>query len=51
MGFHAGHVPEFLKAPILLAAILLAYALTNLVLEEARNADTAKAAKADRKPE
>jgi len=33
--FVRGYVPEFLKAPILLAAVLLAYALTNLVLEEA----------------
>ncbi len=33
--FMNGHVPEFLKAPLLLVAILLAYALTNLVLEEA----------------
>ncbi|MBY8916938.1 cation:proton antiporter [Nitratireductor sp. L1-7-SE] len=33
--FVRGVVPEFLKAPILLATVLLAYALTNLVLEEA----------------
>ncbi|MGQ3675808.1 cation:proton antiporter [Xanthobacter sp. TB0139] len=33
--FEHGHVPEFLKAPILLVAVLVAYALTNLVLEEA----------------
>ncbi|WP_349366406.1 MAG: sodium:proton antiporter [Nitratireductor rhodophyticola] len=33
--FLRGVVPEFLKAPILLATVLLAYALTNLVLEEA----------------
>lgn len=33
--FVRGHVPEYLKAPILLASVLLAYALTNLVLEEA----------------
>lgn len=33
--FVRGYVPEFLKAPVLLASVLLAYALTNLVLEEA----------------
>lgn len=33
--FIRGHVPEFLKAPVLLATVLTAYALTNLVLEEA----------------
>lgn len=33
--FVRGYVPEFLKAPVLLVTILLAYALTNLVLEEA----------------
>lgn len=33
--FLGGHVPEFLKAPVLLAIVLSAYALTNLMLEEA----------------
>jgi len=34
-GFDRGIVPEFLKAPILIAAILLVYALANLVQAEA----------------
>ncbi|MCY0147841.1 cation:proton antiporter [Hoeflea sp. G2-23] len=33
--FIRGHVPEYLKAPVLLAVIILSYALTNMVLEEA----------------
>lgn len=33
--FVRGHVPEYLKAPVLLAAVVAVYALTNLVLEEA----------------
>ena len=33
--FVHGHVAEFLKVPILLSSILLAYAATNVVLEEA----------------
>ncbi|MBW8635788.1 sodium:proton antiporter [Hoeflea sp. WL0058] len=33
--FIRGYVAEFLKAPILLVAVLLAYAVTNLILEEA----------------
>ncbi|WP_417426851.1 cation:proton antiporter [Hoeflea sp.] len=33
--FIRGHVPEYLKAPVLLAAVILVYALTNMVLEEA----------------
>lgn len=32
--FIRGHVPEFLKAPVLLVIVLLAYAVTNLALEE-----------------
>lgn len=32
--FVRGHVPEFLKAPALFTTVLLAYALSNLVLEE-----------------
>lgn len=34
-GFDRGLVPEFLKAPILIAAVLLVYALANLVQAEA----------------
>ena len=33
--FINGHIPEFLKAPVLLAVALIANALTNMVLEEA----------------
>jgi NhaP-type Na+/H+ or K+/H+ antiporter len=33
--FIRGHVPEYLKAPVLLATVLTTYALTNLALEEA----------------
>lgn len=33
--FIRGHVPEYLKAPVLFASVLGAYALTNLALEEA----------------
>lgn len=33
--FSRGLVPEYLKAPLLLAAVLAAHALTNLILEEA----------------
>lgn len=33
--FTRGHVPEYLKAPLLLAAVLTAHALTNMILEEA----------------
>ncbi|MFZ1813911.1 MAG: sodium:proton antiporter [Rhizobiaceae bacterium] len=33
--FIRGLVPEFLKAPVLVALVLLAYAVTNLALEEA----------------
>jgi NhaP-type Na+/H+ or K+/H+ antiporter len=33
--FHRGYVPEFLKAPVLLGAILLCFALSNLVYDEA----------------
>lgn len=33
--FIRGHVPEFLKAPILVTSALIAFAATNLVLEEA----------------
>jgi len=33
--FTRGHVPEYLKAPVLLAAVIAANALTNLILEEA----------------
>ncbi len=33
--FINGHIPEFLKAPVLVAAAITANALTNLVLEEA----------------
>ncbi|PWV99215.1 sodium/proton antiporter (CPA1 family) [Hoeflea marina] len=33
--FARGHVPEYLKAPVLFASVLGAYALTNLALEEA----------------
>ena len=35
MAYHAGKVPEYLKGPMALAAALGAYALSNLVLEEA----------------
>lgn len=33
--FIRGHVPEYLKAPVLLASVIMVYALTNMVLEEA----------------
>ncbi|MDZ7603430.1 MAG: sodium:proton antiporter [Hoeflea sp.] len=33
--FARGHVPEYLKAPVLLATVVAVYAATNLVLEEA----------------
>ena len=33
--FVRGHVPEFLKAPVLLASVVAVYAATNLLLEEA----------------
>jgi len=33
--FINGHIPEFLKAPVLIAAALMANAVTNMVLEEA----------------
>ncbi|MEZ5870641.1 MAG: sodium:proton antiporter [Nitratireductor sp.] len=33
--FLRGHVPEFLKAPVIVAFVLAAYAATNMVLEEA----------------
>ncbi len=33
--FTRGHVPEYLKAPVLLATVVTAHALTNMVLEEA----------------
>ncbi|OCW58555.1 cation:proton antiporter [Hoeflea olei] len=33
--FVRGHVPEYLKAPVLLATVVAAYAATNMVLEEA----------------
>ncbi len=33
--FTRGHVPEYLKAPVLLAIVVAAHALTNMVLEEA----------------
>ncbi|MCP4320021.1 MAG: sodium:proton antiporter [Hyphomicrobiales bacterium] len=33
--FIRGHVPEYLKVPILLTVVLLAYAATNVALEEA----------------
>jgi NhaP-type Na+/H+ or K+/H+ antiporter len=33
--FMRGFVPEYLKAPLMLAAVLTAHALTNLILEEA----------------
>ncbi|MDA1040230.1 MAG: sodium:proton antiporter [Planctomycetota bacterium] len=33
--FTRGHVPEYLKAPVLLATVVAAHALTNMVLEEA----------------
>jgi NhaP-type Na+/H+ or K+/H+ antiporter len=33
--FTRGHVPEFLKAPVLVALALMAFAATNLLLEEA----------------
>ncbi|WP_299860896.1 sodium:proton antiporter [uncultured Hoeflea sp.] len=33
--FIRGHVPEYLKAPVLLASVVAVYALTNMVLEEA----------------
>ncbi len=33
--FIRGYVPEYLKAPLLLAAVLTVHALTNLILEEA----------------
>jgi NhaP-type Na+/H+ or K+/H+ antiporter len=33
--FIRGYVPEYLKAPLLLAAVLISHALTNLILEEA----------------
>ncbi|MEQ8480346.1 MAG: sodium:proton antiporter [Hoeflea sp.] len=32
--FIRGHVPEYLKAPVLLASVVTIYALTNMVLEE-----------------
>ncbi|MDD9909183.1 MAG: sodium:proton antiporter [Ahrensia sp.] len=32
--FIRGHVPEYLKAPLIFAVVLLVYALSNLVLEE-----------------
>lgn len=32
--FIAGFVPEYLKSPILLAAVLIAFSLTNLIMEE-----------------
>ena len=32
--FHKGHVPEFLKAPVLLTSVLAAYTLSDIVLEE-----------------
>ncbi|WP_417669896.1 cation:proton antiporter [Roseibium sp.] len=32
--FIGGHVPEYLKVPIILVAVLAAYALSNMVLEE-----------------
>ena len=33
--FSRGHVPEYLKAPVLLATVVAAHALTNMLLEEA----------------
>lgn len=33
--FTRGHVPEYLKAPVLLATVVAVHALTNMVLEEA----------------
>jgi len=33
--FVRGHVPEYLKAPVLLATVVAVYAATNMVLEEA----------------
>ena len=33
--FVRGHVPEFLKAPVLLTSVVAVYAATNMVLEEA----------------
>ena len=33
--FIRGHVPEYLKSPILFASVLAAFALTNMILEEA----------------
>lgn len=33
--FVRGHVPEYLKAPVLLASVVAVYAATNMVLEEA----------------
>ena len=33
--FTRGYVPEYLKAPLLLATVLAAHALTNMILEEA----------------
>lgn len=33
--FHRGYVPEFLKAPLMLGAILLCFAVSNLVYDEA----------------
>ena len=32
--FIGGHVPEYLKAPVLLSVVLVSYALSNLILEE-----------------
>jgi NhaP-type Na+/H+ or K+/H+ antiporter len=32
--FVRGHVPEYLKAPVLLSSVVAVYALTNMVLEE-----------------
>lgn len=32
--FVRGHVPEFLKAPLLLSAVVLTYAVSNFILEE-----------------
>ncbi len=32
--FHKGHVPEYLKSPVLLTTVLVAYAISDTVLEE-----------------
>ena len=32
--FVSGYVPDYLKSPILLAAVLIAFSLTNLIMEE-----------------